>query len=42
VIARRYASTAPWASLVGRIFGVAFIGCEFAQPSLDLFLVGGK
>jgi hypothetical protein len=42
VLALRYARTAPLASLLGFVFGAAFIGFEFSHRSLDFFLVGGK
>lgn len=40
VIALRYRETAPLASALGLIFGVAFIGFETIHRSMDFFLVG--
>jgi hypothetical protein len=40
VVALRYSKAAPLASLLGLIFGTAFIGFETASRSLEYFLVG--
>ena len=40
VVALRYGKAAPLASLLGLIFGTAFIGFETASRSLEYFLVG--
>lgn len=40
VIAIRYYKRAPLASIVGLVFGTAFIGFELAQRSIDFFVVG--
>ena len=41
VIALHCFRAAPLASVIGLIFGVAFIGFEVSHRSLDLFMVGG-
>jgi hypothetical protein len=40
VVALRYCKPAPLASLLGLVFGTAFIGFETASRSLEFFLVG--
>jgi len=40
VIALRYRNRAPLASLIGIVFGAAFIGFELSHRSLDFFVVG--
>jgi len=40
VIALRYRDTAPLASTLGLIFGVAFVGFETIHRSMDFFVVG--
>jgi hypothetical protein len=40
VIALRYRKVAPIASLLGLIFGAAFIGFEMSARSIDFFVVG--
>jgi hypothetical protein len=40
VIALRYRQTAPLASTLGLIFGVAFVGFETIHRSMDFFVVG--
>jgi hypothetical protein len=42
VIALRSFKAAPVASILGLVFGVAFIGFETSHRSLDFFVVGGK
>jgi len=42
VIALRYFRAAPLASVLGLIFGTAFIGCEVTYRSLEFFVVGMK
>lgn len=42
VITIRYFKVAPLASIVGVIFGAAFIGFELSHRALDFFLIGGK
>src|SRR5271157_4114969 len=40
VIALRYRNRAPLASLIGIVFGAAFIGFELAHRSVDFFVIG--
>jgi hypothetical protein len=40
VIAHKFRNVAPMASLFGMMFGFAFIACEIAARSIDLFVVG--
>jgi hypothetical protein len=42
VIALRYFKIAPLASVLGLIFGTAFIGFELAHRSVDVFVIGAK
>lgn len=41
-VSLRYGEVAPAVSLLGLVFGAAFVGFETAHRSLDYFLVGGK
>jgi hypothetical protein len=41
-IALRYRAQAPVASVLGLVFGLAFVGCEIAHRSLEFFLVGDR
>jgi hypothetical protein len=41
VIAIRYFKTAPLTSVLGLVFGSAFVGLEIVHRSLDFFVVGG-
>jgi hypothetical protein len=42
VITLRYFRVAPLASILGMVFGTAFIGFELAHRSMDFFVVGAK
>ena len=42
VVALRYFKVAPLASILGVIFGAAFIGFELSHRSVDFFVIGGK
>jgi hypothetical protein len=41
-IALHYFAAAPMASVLGLVFGLAFVGCEVAHRSIDFFLVGER
>jgi hypothetical protein len=40
VIAFRYIETSPVTAVLGLIFGVAFVGFEITQRSIDFFVIG--
>lgn len=40
-VARRYYAEAPIISILGAIFGTAFVGFELTHRSIDFFVVGG-
>jgi hypothetical protein len=42
VIALRYFKAAPLTSIMGVVFGAAFIGFEISHRSIDFFFVGGR
>jgi hypothetical protein len=42
VIALMYRRTAPLASLLGLIFGAAFVACEVSSRTIDFFVVGQR